>query len=116
MKYKASHRYADMTARKVRPFATLVRGKYADEALEALRFLPNKAARLLEAVIKSAMGNAEDQNASDVAALLVVESRVDEGPILKRYQPRARGSAFPIQKKVCHIHIALSDGVEEDEE
>ena len=59
MDYKAHHRFADMSARKIRPFATLIRGRPADEALELLRFLPNKSARLLEQVVKSALGNAE---------------------------------------------------------
>ncbi len=48
MQYKAIHRFADMSARKIRPFATLIRNRSADEALELLRFLPNKSARLLE--------------------------------------------------------------------
>ncbi len=114
MEYQAHHRFADMSARKIRPFATLIRGRQADEALELLRFVPNKGARLLEQVIKSAIGNAEDQGAKEATELLVVESRVDGGPIMKRYQPRARGSAFPIKKRLSHIHITLSDL--EDEE
>ena len=58
MEFKAIHRYADMSARKIRPFATLIRGRPADEALELLRFLPNKSARLLEQVLKSAIARA----------------------------------------------------------
>ena len=53
MRYKASHRHADMSPRKIRPFAQLIRGRAADEALELLRFLPNKSARLLEQVLKN---------------------------------------------------------------
>jgi large subunit ribosomal protein L22 len=113
MEYRALHRFADMSARKVRPFATLVRGRPADEALELLRYEHNKAARLLEQVIKSAIGNAEDRGARDATELIVAESRVDGGPILKRFQPRARGSAFPIKKRLCHIHVTLSDEEEE---
>lgn len=113
MDYKATHRYADMSARKVRQFATLVRGRSADEALEMLKYLPNKGARLVEEVIKSAVGNAEDRGARDATELVVVDSRVDDGPILKRWQPRARGSAFPIKKRLCHIRIVLSDEEEE---
>lgn len=109
MEYRATHRYADTSARKVRPFATMVRGRPADEALEMLRYVPNKAARLLEKVIKSAVGNAEDRGARDAAELVVTESRVDGGPIMKRFQPRARGSAFPIKKRLAHIHVTLSD-------
>ena len=63
MEFRAIHRYADMGARKIRPFAALIRNRSADEALELLRFLPNKSARLLEGVIKSALGNAEDRGA-----------------------------------------------------
>src|SRR5438552_16093726 len=93
MDYKASHRFADMSARKIRPFAALIRGQRADEALEALRFLPNKSARLLERVLKSALGNAEDRGARAIDDLVVSESRVDQGPMVKRVQPRARGAA-----------------------
>lgn len=114
MDYQAHHRFADMSARKIRPFATLVRGKNADEALELLRFVHNKGARLLEQVIKSAIGNAEYRGARDAADLVVVESRVDGGPILKRFQPRARGTAFPIKKRFSHIHVTLSDLQDEE--
>jgi large subunit ribosomal protein L22 len=113
MEYKAIHRYADMSARKVRPFATLVRGRRADEALEVLRFVHNKSARLLEQVIKSALGNAEERGARNIDDLVVVESRVDGGPIMKRIMPRARGNATPIKRRISHIHITLSDLEEE---
>jgi large subunit ribosomal protein L22 len=116
MEYRASHRHADMSARKIRPFATLIRGRPADEAIELLRFLPNKSARLLEAVLKSALGNAEDQGARDIEELWVVESRVDGGPIMRRIMPRARGTAYPIKRRYSHIHITLSDLEEQAEE
>src|SRR5947209_14772675 len=109
MQYTAKHRYADMSPRKIRPFATLVRGRAADEALELLRFLPNKSARLLEAVIKSALGNAEDRGARNIDDLVVVESRVDGAPMLKRIQPRARGTAYPIKKRYSHVVVAVGD-------
>src|ERR687884_1929443 len=109
MEYVAKHRFADMSPRKVRPFATLIRGRRADEALELLRFLPNKSARLLEQVLKSALGNAEDRGARDIDDLVVTESRVDGGPMVKRIQPRARGSAYVIRRRLAHIHITLSD-------
>jgi large subunit ribosomal protein L22 len=109
MDYSAHHHFADMSARKIRPFAALIRGRQADEALEVLRFLPNRSARLLEAVLKSALGNAEDRGARELEELKVSESRVDEGPIMKRIQPRARGTAYPIKRRIAHIHITLSD-------
>ncbi len=116
MEYRAKQRYADMSARKIRPFATLIRGRAADEALELLRFYPNKAARLLEAVLQSALGNAEDRGARDVDDLVVTESRVDGGPIMKRIMPRARGSAYPIKRRYAHVIIAVSDFAEEEAE
>jgi large subunit ribosomal protein L22 len=109
MDYKASHRYADMSPRKIRPFATLIRGRPVDEALELLRFLPNKSARLLEQVLKSAVGNAEDRGARNIDDLIVVESCIDGGPIMKRIMPRARGTAYPIKRRYAHIRVTLSD-------
>src|SRR5947209_20481071 len=109
MEYRAIYRHADMSARKVRPFAALIRGKVADEALEMLRFYPNKGARLLESVLKSALGNAEDRGARDVDELVVAESCVDGGPIMKRIMPRARGTAYPIKRRYCHVRVTLSD-------
>lgn len=109
MDFTAKHRFADMNARKIRQFAALIRGRNADEALELLRFYPNRGARLLEAVLKSAVGNAEDQGAIESDDLVVVESRVDGGPIMKRFMPRARGSAFPIKRRYAHIVVTVSD-------
>ena len=107
MEYAAHHRFADMSPRKIRPFAALIRGRRADEAMEALRFFPNKSARLLEQVLKSAIGNAEDRGARHLDDLVVKESRVDGGPMMKRIQPRARGSAYPIKRRYSHIHVTL---------
>jgi len=109
MDYKAKHRYADMSARKIRPFADLIRGRAADEALEMLRFYPNKGARLVESVLKSALGNAEDRGARDVDELTVTEACIDGGPMMKRIMPRARGTAYPIKRRYAHIRITLSD-------
>jgi large subunit ribosomal protein L22 len=113
MEYQAKHRFADVSARKIRPFAAMIRGKSADEALQMLRFLPNRGAKLLEAVLKSALGNAEDRGARDIEALIVKESRVDGAPMFKRIQPRARGTAYPIKRRLSHIVVSL---VEEEPE
>jgi large subunit ribosomal protein L22 len=109
MEFKAHHYFADMGARKIRQFADLIRGRRADEALEALRFLPNRGARLLEQVLKSALGNAEDRGARHLDELIVAEARVDGGPMMKRIQPRARGMAYVIRRRLAHIHVTLSD-------
>jgi len=107
--FKATHRYSDVSPRKMRPFASMIRGRIADEALELLRFLPNKSARLIEAVLKSALGNAEDRGSRNLDYLVVTESRIDGGPIVKRHMPRARGTAYPIKRRYSHIRITLTD-------
>src|SRR5271163_4391377 len=109
MEYSAKHRFADMSARKVRPFASLIRGRPVDEALELLRFLPNKSARLLEQVVKSALGNAEYKGARHLDELTVVEACVDGGPFMKRIMPRARGTAYQIKRRLAHIRVTLGD-------
>ena len=109
MEYQAHHYYADVTARKLRPFATMIRGKRVDEALEALRFHPNRGARLLELVLKSAIGNAQYQEARDVDELVVSVARIDGGPMMKRIHARARGMAYQIRKRLAHIHVTVAD-------
>ena len=112
MAFRASHRYARISARKVRPLADLVRGKFADEALEILRYQPHRGARMLEKVIMSAIGNAQDadQNggvAKNLEELVVTDARIDGGPMFKRSQPRSRGQAFTILKRTSHISVIL---------
>src|SRR5262252_9277683 len=114
MEYKASHRFADMSARKVRPFADLIRGKNVDEALQLLRFAPNRGARLVEQVLKSAVGNAEFRGSRDPEDLIVTEAKIDDGPMFKRIMPRARGTAYMILRRMCHVHIAIGEEAVEE--
>ena len=107
MAYTASHRHARISATKVRPIAALIRGKRVDEALAILRYQPQRGARLLEKVLKSALGNAEDQRAPNLGGLRVTEARVDGGPMFKRIRPRARGMAHVIKKRMAHIHVEI---------
>jgi large subunit ribosomal protein L22 len=107
MPYEATHRFAKISPRKVRPLADLIRGKFADEALEILQFQPHRGARLLEKVLRSAMSNAEDQRAADLHDLIVVDVRVDGGPMFKRMQPKSRGMASIIKKRMSHIRVEL---------
>jgi large subunit ribosomal protein L22 len=109
MAYEAVHRFARISARKVRPLADLIRGKFADEALEILRFQPERGARLLEKVLKSALANAEDRRAANLNALVVAGVRVDGGPMFKRMMPRARGMAGVILKRLSHIRVTLDE-------
>jgi len=104
----------------VRHLADLVRGKFADEALNILKYQPQRGARMLEKVIKSALGNAQDPDQTkgkqlDVDDLVIVDVRIEGGPMFKRIRPRARGMAFMIKRRMSHIKVTLSDLVSEDE-
>ena len=114
MAFRASHRFARISPSKVRPLADLVRGKFADEALDILKYRPQRGARLLEKVINSALGSAQDPDQTrgksiDIDNLVVAEARVDNGPMFKRVRPRARGMAYLIKKRMSHIHVTLAD-------
>jgi large subunit ribosomal protein L22 len=104
---KAMHKFARISPRKVRPFADLVRGKTTREGLEALMYLPNRGARILEKVLRSAVANAEDRGARNVNGLRIVDAQVDCGPSIKRFRPRARGMAAPIIRRMAHVRVAI---------
>ncbi len=111
--FNALHKNARISAQKVRLVANLVRGMYADEALDTLKFQPQRGARMLEKVIKSAVGNAQDPDQNNgrshrIEELVVTEVCVDGGPMFKRIRPRARGTAFMIKKRSSHIRVALT--------
>ena len=112
MAFKASHRYARISPRKVRPLANMVRGKFADQALDLLKYQPQRGARLLEKVIRSAIGNAQDPDQNpgrtvELEDLIITDAKVDGGPMFKRIRPRARGMAFMIKKRSSHIRVTL---------
>ena len=111
--FQASHRYARISARKVRPLADLVRGKNVVDALSILEYQPQRGAYLLKKVIESALGNAMDPDQSSDSQmvrpedLVISDVRVDGGPMFKRMRPRARGMAFVIKKRTSHIQVTL---------
>ncbi len=109
MPYQAVHRFARISARKVRPLADLIRGKFADDALDLLRYQPERGARMLEKVIRSALAIAEDRRAPTLTQLMVVDVRVDGGPMVKRMQPRSRGMAMLILRRYSHIRVVLEE-------
>ena len=98
-----------MSPQKVGEVTRLIQGKSASEALELLKFIPRKSARMIEKTLKSAIANATNNNKLAADALRVKEAVANEGPRLKRFQPKARGSAGPIIKRRCHIKITVSD-------
>ncbi len=122
MPYTAKHRYAPMSSKKLHPVAKLIRGKSVDSALETLRFLPNRGARLLEKVIKSAQANAEEQGFRHPDELLIQDVRIDHAGMMKRILPGCRGMAHVLELRQCHITVKLEDpevlfgGKEEEDE
>lgn len=110
MEFKASHMYAKTTARKARYVVDLVRGKPVNQALETLKFVHRRAARMVEKIIRSALANAEQDVDVDVNTLYVFKAVVDEGPLLgyrPRWRPVSRGRAAPYTKRLSHIKITL---------
>ena len=107
MAYEAVHRFARISPQKARLMADLIRGKYADEALDILKYQPQRGARMLEKVLRSALANAEDRREANLNALTVVNVRVDVGPMFKRMRPKARGMSAIIKKRTSHIRVAL---------
>lgn len=108
MTYKATHRFARIAPRKARLVAALIRGRRVDEALTQLEISKKRAAWFFKSVLKSAIANAEEGDA-DIRNLYVTESRVDEGPTMKRFQPKDRGRAHQILKRSSHLHIAVDE-------
>ncbi len=98
--------------RKVRLVADFVRGKRVTQALTTLSFLSKEAAFPIKSVIESAVSNAKNNNQADTSSLVIKEIRVDEGIVLKRRMPRARGSAYPFKKRTSHIKVVLESAPE----
>ena len=94
--------------RKVRLVATLVRGKGVNQALAILENVTKQATSPLQTLIASAVANAKHNFNIESDSLFVKEIRVDGGQILKRRMPRARGSAFPINKRTSHVSLVLA--------
>jgi large subunit ribosomal protein L22 len=104
--FSAIHRYAHLSSRKAGLIAALIRGRRVDEALNALEFSKKRAAWFFKAVLKSAIANAEEQDA-DVRNLWVSESRADMGPPMKRFRPKDRGRSHPYKRHTAHLHVTL---------
>ncbi len=109
MEAKATLRYLRMAPRKVRLVADLVRGRRVEEAIQILRFTRRRASQPIRKLIESAVANAENNHGLDIDQLWIREIRVDEGPTLKRWRPRARGRACQILKRTSHVSVVLEE-------
>ena len=109
MKARAMLRYARVAPRQVRLVSDLVRGLPVSRALEVLAFTRKSSALTVSKLIHSAVANAGQGDKVDVDRLFVSEIFVDQGPMLKRFLPRAMGRATKIQKKTSHITVVVSE-------
>ncbi len=109
MEARAQARYIRIAPRKARAVVDLVRKKEVDEALSILRYTPNRAAQIVAKVVQSATANAENNFDLRRGRLYVDQAYVDEGPVLKRVRPRARGRRYLIRKPTSHITVIVKE-------
>jgi large subunit ribosomal protein L22 len=108
MEARAQARYVRVTPMKARRVVDLIRGLPAAEAQSVLQFAPQSASEPVGKVLNSAIANAANNKNLDPAGLFVKEAFVDEGPTMKRFQPRAQGRAFRIRKRTSHITVVVA--------
>lgn len=106
MAFSNVHRGVRMSPKKVQPVIAQIRGKRIDEAETLMRLSNKRAATFILQALKAAIANA-DQREADTRRLVVTEARCDDGPRMKRIQPKDRGRAHPIIKRTCHITVAV---------
>ena len=116
MLVRSTTKYARISPKKARHVVREIQGLPVSDALDALTYTPKKSAHLIGKTLKSAIANAENNHELSADELIVKEAVVGEGPTLKRFKPRARGSAGAIRKRTSHIFITLTDEFEAPEE
>lgn len=109
MEAKATVKYVRVSATKAKLIVDLIRGKKLGEALSILALMPNKAARVVEKLVKSAAANAENNFDMNPANLYISEICANQGPTLKRFKAGSRGRAFVIKKRSSHISVVLKE-------
>jgi len=108
--WRSSYRFAPLSARKARLVTQLIVGRSVQDAMDILKFTQKRAAAMIDKVLKSAVADADEQQA-DIDNLYISSARVDDAGVrigTKRWIPKDRGRAHPIRKKACHIHITVT--------
>jgi large subunit ribosomal protein L22 len=106
---RASARYLHLSPRKMRLVTNLVKGMQVSNAMAQLQHTNKKAAGMVAKLLKSAVANAENNFSLQSDHLYIKSITADMGVVMKRYFPRARGSAFPIRRKTCHVNVVLEE-------
>jgi large subunit ribosomal protein L22 len=108
--WRSSCRYAPLSARKARLVTQLIVGRSVQDAMDILKFTRQRAATIIDKVLRTAVADADEQQA-DVDSLYVSSARVDDAGVrigTRRWMPKDRGRAHPIRKKACHIHVTVT--------
>lgn len=109
---KAVARFIRMSPHKVRRVLDQIRGRTYADALMILEFMPYRACELVIKLLRSAAANAEHNNGFDRRTLIISQAYADQGPVLKRFRPRAQGRAYQIRKPTCHITLMVAPAAE----
>ena len=110
MPFQASHRFARIAPRKARLIMDLIRGRDVDDAIAMLKFSKQRASGMVEKVIRSAVANANEQETAPIRnTLYVAKAWADPGPVIKRFQPKDRGKAYPINKRTSHLVVTIDE-------
>jgi large subunit ribosomal protein L22 len=110
MPFVAKHRFARIAPRKARLLMDLIRNRDVDDAITLLQFSKQRAAVLIEKVVRSAVANASEQEVSPSRnTFFVASAYVDPGPVIKRFQPKDRGKAYPINKRTSHLVVTIDE-------
>lgn len=109
MEVKAVAKYIRISPFKVRMLIDSIKGKSVEKALDGIKFMPQKAAKILVKVIQSAIANADQNPNVDIDSLVISNVIVDQGPVLKRFRARARGRGSRILKRTSHITVILAE-------
>ena len=109
MQVKAVSKYARISPRKVHKIVGAIKGRPVESGLEILKFMPQKAAKLVEKTVRSAVSNADQNPDIDIDLLIIQNVTADQGPTLKRWRARARGRGTRILKRTSHITVTLAE-------
>ena len=109
MAFTAKHTFARIAPRKARLVMDMIRGRNVDDAISMLRFAKQRSSGMIEKVIRSAVANANETDTPPRNTLYVAKAWVDPGPIIKRFQPKDRGKAYPIKKRTSHLVVTLDE-------
>lgn len=110
MEIKAIAKYVRISPQKVHRVIDAVKGKQVESGIDILRFMPQKAAKIIKKVVHSAVANADQNYNIDVDSLIIKNITADQGPTLKRFRARARGRGSRILKRTSHITVTLLFG------